>query len=83
MKNTITIGANTNNPITINRMGYGTMRLPGDFVWGEPKNKGEALEILRTASSKGINFLDTADFTVMTSQTTSSQKRFIHTTMHY
>ncbi|MFH7013893.1 aldo/keto reductase [Flavobacterium sp. FlaQc-52] len=62
MKKTITIGANTNNPITINRLGYGTMRLPGDFVWGEPKNKDEALEILRTASRKGINFLDTADF---------------------
>ncbi|MCC9074373.1 aldo/keto reductase [Flavobacterium sp. F-65] len=62
MKKTITIGASTNNSITINRLGYGTMRLPGDFVWGEPKNKDEALEILRTASSKGINFLDTADF---------------------
>lgn len=62
MKNTITIGANTDNPITINRMGYGTMRLPGDFVWGEPKNRDEALEILKTAANKGIHFLDTADF---------------------
>ncbi|PKB18774.1 aldo/keto reductase [Flavobacterium sp. 5] len=62
MKKTITIGAGTNNPITINRFGYGTMRLPGDFVWGKPKNREEALEILRTAANKGINFLDTADF---------------------
>ncbi len=62
MKNTITIGAGTNHPITINRMGYGTMRLPGEFVWGEPKNRSEALQILKTAVDKGINFLDTADF---------------------
>ena len=59
---TITIGGNTNNPIKVNRLGYGTMRLPGDMVWGEPKNKNEALEILRTARNKGVNFLDTADF---------------------
>lgn len=62
MKKTITIGVNTDNPITVNRLGYGTMRLPGDFVWGEPKNRDEALEILRTAGNKGINFIDTADF---------------------
>ena len=59
---TITIGGNTDNPIKVNRLGYGTMRLPGDMVWGEPKNKNEALEILRTARNKGVNFLDTADF---------------------
>lgn len=58
----ITIGGNTKNPITVNRLGYGTMRLPGDMVWGEPKNKNEALEILRTARNNGVNFLDTADF---------------------
>lgn len=62
MKKTITIGVNTDNPITVNRLGYGTMRLPGDLVWGEPKNRDEALEILRTAGNKGINFIDTADF---------------------
>lgn len=58
----ITIGKNTDNPIQINRLGYGTMRLPGEMVWGEPKNKPEALEILRSASNSGVNFLDTADF---------------------
>ena len=61
-KKTITIGANTNHPITINRFGYGTIRLTGDFVWGEPKNRTEALQILKTAVSKGIQFIDTADF---------------------
>ncbi|MFZ5978982.1 MAG: aldo/keto reductase [Hydrotalea sp. AMD] len=61
-KKTITIGANTNQPITINRFGYGTIRLTGDFVWGEPKSRTEALQILKTAVNKGIQFIDTADF---------------------
>jgi pyridoxine 4-dehydrogenase len=59
---TITIGAKTNHPITVQRFGYGTMRLTGEFVWGEPDNRPEALQILKTAVKKGINFLDTADF---------------------
>lgn len=59
---TITIGATTENPITIKRFGYGTMRLPGEMVWGEPKNRTEALQILKTAVDKGVNFIDTADF---------------------
>jgi len=59
---TITIGKNTNSPIQVNRLGYGTMRLPGEMVWGEPKNRFEALEILRATATNGINFLDTADF---------------------
>lgn len=61
-KNKITFGSNTNNPITINRFGYGTIRLTGDYVWGEPKNRPEALQILKTAVNKGIQFIDTADF---------------------
>lgn len=62
IKRTITIGVKTNHPLTIKRFGYGTMRLTGDFIWGEPKNRPEALQILKTAINKGINFLDTADF---------------------
>jgi aryl-alcohol dehydrogenase-like predicted oxidoreductase len=62
IKKTITIGAKTNHPLIIKRFGYGTMRLTGDFIWGEPKNRPEALQILKAAVSKGINFLDTADF---------------------
>lgn len=62
IEKTITIGKNTNNPITVNRLGYGTMKLTGDMTWGEPKNRDEALEILRTAPSRGVHFLDTADF---------------------
>ncbi|MBS1600694.1 MAG: aldo/keto reductase [Bacteroidetes bacterium] len=62
INNTITIGAKTKYPLTVNRFGYGTMRLTGDFIWGEPKNRPEALQILRTALDNGINFLDTADY---------------------
>lgn len=59
---TITIGANTHQPLTFKRFGYGTMQLPGEYVWGEPKNRPEALQILRAAVNNGIHFLDTADF---------------------
>ncbi|UII21543.1 aldo/keto reductase [Fulvivirga ligni] len=62
IKKDITIGANTKNPWTVKRFGYGTMRLTGDMIWGEPKNRPEALEILKTAVDKGIQFIDTADY---------------------
>ena len=38
------------------------MRLTGPEIWGEPANRGEALAILKTAVSSGVNFLDTADY---------------------
>ena len=59
---TITIGAATEHPLSIKRFGYGTMRLTGEFVWGEPKNRPEAIQILKETVSNGINFLDTADY---------------------
>ena len=59
---TITLGAKTTHPLTVNRLGYGTMRLTGDFIWGEPKNRPEALQILKYAVSNGVNFIDTADY---------------------
>lgn len=62
IKKTITIGSNTNHPLTIKRFGYGTMQLTGEYVWGEPKNRPEALRILKSAVDNEINFLDTADF---------------------
>ena len=62
IKKTITIGAATESPLTIKRLGYGTMRLTGAHVWGEPENRAEALEILKATSDKGIQFLDTADY---------------------
>jgi pyridoxine 4-dehydrogenase len=47
--------------ITINRLGFGAMRITGPGVWGEPKDPAEAREVLRRAIECGINFIDTAD----------------------
>ena len=62
MNKTITIAPHSAHPLTVNRLGYGTMRLPGPDVWGEPADRPQALEILRTAVASGVNFLDTADY---------------------
>ncbi|MEO6588595.1 MAG: aldo/keto reductase [Pyrinomonadaceae bacterium] len=62
IKKTITIGAKTNDPLTVKRFGYGTMRLTGDMIWGEPENRPEVLQILKTAIKDGVNFIDTADY---------------------
>ncbi len=59
---TITIAPNSAHPLTVSRLGYGTMRLTGPDIWGEPANRSEALQILRTAVESGVNFLDTADY---------------------
>ena len=59
---TITIAKNSDKPLTINRLGYGTMRLTGPGIYGEPPNRPEALQILKTAIDHGVNFLDTADY---------------------
>ncbi len=59
---TITIAAKSSHPLTVNRLGYGTMRLTGEGIYGEPPRRDEALEILRQTAAKGINFLDTVDF---------------------
>jgi pyridoxine 4-dehydrogenase len=59
---TITIAANSNNPLAVNRLGYGTMRLTGPGIYGEPPNRPEALQILKTAIDSGVNFIDTADY---------------------
>ncbi|MFT3749097.1 MAG: aldo/keto reductase [Agriterribacter sp.] len=61
-RKTITIGAKTKKPLTVNRFGYGTMRLTGEHVWGEPENRLEALQILKASADNEINFLDTADY---------------------
>src|ERR1700726_612360 len=49
------------NDLTINRLGYGSMRLTGKGVWGPPKDRNEAIKVLRRAVELGINFIDTAD----------------------
>src|ERR1700737_2831530 len=47
--------------LEVNRLGFGTMRLTGDGIWGEPKDVGEAKRILKRAVELGVNFIDTAD----------------------
>ncbi len=59
---TVTIAAKSKNPLTVNRLGYGTMRLTGEGIYGEPPNRPEALQILKRAVESGVNFLDTADY---------------------
>jgi aryl-alcohol dehydrogenase-like predicted oxidoreductase len=59
---TITIAANSSHPLTVNRLGYGTMRLTGPEIYGEPANRPEALQILKQAIKSGVNFIDTADY---------------------
>jgi len=46
---------------TVNRLGYGTMQLPGEGVWGPPKDHDAALAVLRRAVEIGVTFFDTAD----------------------
>jgi aryl-alcohol dehydrogenase-like predicted oxidoreductase len=45
----------------VNRLGFGAMRITGDGIWGEPRDHGEALAVLRRAVELGTNFIDTAD----------------------
>ncbi|MDB4918345.1 MAG: oxidoreductase [Mucilaginibacter sp.] len=54
---TFTIGGE----LTINRMGYGAMRITGKGIWGPPKDEAEAIKVLQRAVELGVNFIDTAD----------------------
>jgi aryl-alcohol dehydrogenase-like predicted oxidoreductase len=46
---------------TVQRLGYGAMRITGNGVWGYPKDKSQALAVLRRAVELGVDFIDTAD----------------------
>jgi pyridoxine 4-dehydrogenase len=54
---TITLGGD----LTVNRMGFGAMRLTGKGIWGPPKDRTEAIRVLQRAVELGVNFIDTAD----------------------
>ena len=47
--------------LSVNRMGFGAMRITGEGIWGEPENPEEARRVLRRTLERGINFIDTAD----------------------
>jgi pyridoxine 4-dehydrogenase len=54
---TFTLGGD----LTVNRLGFGAMRITGDGIWGEPKDRDTAKKVLRRAVELGVNFIDTAD----------------------
>jgi aryl-alcohol dehydrogenase-like predicted oxidoreductase len=47
--------------LTVNRLGYGAMRIVGEGVWGEPNDPARSKAVLRKAVELGVNFIDTAD----------------------
>ena len=47
--------------LTINRLGFGAMRLTGRGVWGEPDDRAECLRVLERLPDLGIDLVDTAD----------------------
>jgi len=49
------------NDLRVNRLGFGSMRITGKGVWGEPADRRQAIQVLRRAVDLGINFIDTAD----------------------
>jgi aryl-alcohol dehydrogenase-like predicted oxidoreductase len=48
--------------LTVNRMGYGAMQLAGPGVFGPPKDRDQALAVLREAIAGGVNHIDTSDY---------------------
>ena len=54
---TFTVGGD----MTVNRLGFGAMRITGQGIWGDPKDPAGARATLRRAVELGVNFIDTAD----------------------
>src|SRR5881409_3213660 len=47
--------------LTVNRLGFGAMRITGEGIWGWPPDRANALKILRRATELGVDLIDTAD----------------------
>jgi pyridoxine 4-dehydrogenase len=65
MADTVNLGGSFTLPgteITLNRMGYGAMRLTGPKIFGPPADRAEAIAVLREAVAAGVNHIDTSDF---------------------
>lgn len=54
---TFTIGGD----LSVHRLGFGAMRITGEGIWGPPKDKDEAIAVLKRTLELGINLIDTAD----------------------
>ena len=48
--------------LTVHRMGYGAMRLTGPRIWGPPRDRAQAIAVLREAIAAGVNHIDTSDY---------------------
>ena len=60
---------------TVHRMGYGAMQLAGPGVFGPPRDRAEAIAVLREAVAQGVDHIDTSDYYGPTSPTRSSARR--------
>ena len=47
--------------LTVNRLGFGAMRITGSGIWGDPPDRDRAIQALRRAVALDVNFIDTAD----------------------
>jgi Predicted oxidoreductases (related to aryl-alcohol dehydrogenases) len=47
--------------LTVNRLGFGAMRVTGEGIWGWPPDRGNAVKVLKRAVELGVNLIDTAD----------------------
>ena len=52
---------NLGGDFTVNRLGFGAMRVTGEGIWGWPADRQNALKVLRRAVELGVNLIDTAD----------------------
>jgi pyridoxine 4-dehydrogenase len=58
---TFTLGAGGPDPLTVRRLGFGSMRITGAGIWGDPSDPDAAIAVLRRAVELGVDFIDTAD----------------------
>lgn len=58
---TFTFGDRRQDPVTVHRLGFGAMRITGAGIWGEPRDRSEAIAVLRRAVELGVDLIDTAD----------------------
>src|SRR5437870_8644939 len=57
MKSTFLLGGD----LSVNRLGFGAMRITGEGIWGWPPDRENAKKVLRRALDLGVNLIDTAD----------------------
>jgi len=52
---------NIGGDLKVHRLGFGAMRITGEGIWGPPKDKNEAIALLKDLAGLGVDFIDTAD----------------------